>query len=373
MNGEKDQIVGLDVCGKIFYCHQSTLSQISPYFARRFNGTFDAGLTYRDSQNRPVYFVERDPQVFPYIFKYMIAPACSYHLQLPTYASDKALFRSLRTEADFFGLEGLSELLHTTVSFSPDEGNQGVLYWLGCRKGTTMSYQNPYVIGAIHVGGWVDDEAANQQKAMFALARSASCRANFVQYQQPAVLVTRGAISRVSIESYNYLLWCDHGMERLPVVVDLKSISLRPTHYSLRVSQCYGMQGDWNFEASVDGITWDVLHAARNDQYLCLSESSDIITKLDKSFPLSSSDEQRSEALLRLIEQDYRHTWELSPTPTQYYCKFRIIGAGSENDVRDNCLHGEGLYKKTVVFALFGLLPVCHAIEKSYLLLFMAH
>lgn len=334
-----DPIVGLDVCGKVYYCHQSTLTQMSSYFAHRFNGNFDAGITYTDPQGRNVYFVERDPTAFPYIFKYMIAPACP---NLPEFHADKPLIRSLRTEADFFGLVGLSEVLQTTYHLSPDEGNQGLLYWLGCRKGTT-AYQNPYAIGAIHVGGWVDDAVTNQQKAMFALARSASCRANFVHWQQPAVLVSRSVNSRVSIESYNYLLWCDHGMERLPVVVDLKSVLLRPTHYSLRVSQCYGMQGDWNFEGSFDNTVWDVLHAARNDQHLCLSESSDIITKLDKSFPLSSSDEQRSGALLRLIEQDYRHTWELTPPPTQFYRYFRIIGAGSENDVRDNCLHGEGL------------------------------
>lgn len=337
-----DPIVGLDVCGKVYYCHQSTLTQVSPYFCHRFNGNFDAGIAYKDLQSRHVYFVERDPIAFAYVFKYMISPATCCHNHLPSFSSNQALVRSLRAEADFFGLVGLSEILQTTASFSPAESNMGVLYWLGCRKGTTAAYQNPYAIGAIHVGGWVDDDVANHQKSMFALARSASCRANFVHYQQPPVLVSRTVNSRVTIESYNYLLWCDHGMERLPVVIDLKSVLLRPTHYSLRVSQCYGMQGDWNLEGSTDGTVWDVLHAARNDQHLCLSESSDIITKLDKSFPLSSSHEQRSEALLRLIEQDYRHTWELTPRPTQFYRYFRIIGAGSEHDVRDNCLHGEG-------------------------------
>ena len=335
----EDPIVGLDVCGKVYYCHQSTLTQISPYFATRFKGNFNADISYMDAQGRNVYFVERDPVAFPYIFKYMISPAQPH---LPEYNTDKALYRSLRDEAEYFGLIGLVELLKTTKSFSPHDGNQGVLYWLGTKKGTAK-YQNPYVIGAVHVGGWVDEER-NQRKAMFELARSATCRANFVHYQQPVMLVNRAINARVSIESYNYLLWCDHGMERLPVTVDLRSVLLRPSHYSLRVSQCYGMQGDWNLEGSLDGTVWEVLHAARGDDRLCLSESSDIITRLDKSFPSASiTDQLRSEALLRLIEQDYRYTWELDPQPTNFYRYFRIIGAGSEHDIRDNCLHGEGL------------------------------
>lgn len=339
-SSSNDPIIGLDVCGKIYYCHVSTLIHSgSPYFSNRFGGNFDADAHYVDERNRTVYFLERCPHTFDHVFRYLITGRAN----LPSYDENPALRRALRDEADYFGLAELSNLLQITRTFSPEEGNRGVLYWLGTSKGK-LPYDNPYTIGAVHVGGWVDDPL-NAHKAMFHLARSASCRANFCTYQQPIKLMNRGGVGnpRLSIESYNYLLWCDHGMERLPVTVDLKSIALRPSHYSLRVSQCYGMQGDWNLEGSQDGDTWDTLHAARGDDRLCLSESSDIITKLDRCYPATAGHPDRSEALLKLIEQDYRHTWELRPPPVQFYRYFRIIGAGSENDIRDNCLHGEGI------------------------------
>lgn len=99
---EQDPVVGLDVCGQVYYCHRSTLTQVSPYFASRFRGSFGAGRSYTDPQGRKVYFVERCPLSFLYIFRYMI----SLHAKLPLveYDKDKALFRSIREEADYFGL-----------------------------------------------------------------------------------------------------------------------------------------------------------------------------------------------------------------------------------------------------------------------------
>lgn len=35
-----DPIIGLDVCGTIYYCHQSTLVQSSSYFAKSFSRQF---------------------------------------------------------------------------------------------------------------------------------------------------------------------------------------------------------------------------------------------------------------------------------------------------------------------------------------------
>ena len=82
----EDPIVGLDVCGRVYYCHQSTLTQVSPYFCHRFNGNFDAGVAYTDPHGRNVYFVERDPMAFAYIFKYMVPPpptvVASYRITL---------------------------------------------------------------------------------------------------------------------------------------------------------------------------------------------------------------------------------------------------------------------------------------------------
>jgi hypothetical protein len=42
---------------------------------------------------------------------------------------------------------------------------------------------------------------------------------------------------------------------------------VKPTHFSIRYGQCFGMS-DWNIEASVDAISWDILHEARKDRHL---------------------------------------------------------------------------------------------------------
>lgn len=68
----------------------------------------------------------------------------------PSFQKEPSLVRNLRGEADFFGLEEMSNILKATKTFSPELGDQGVLHWLGTNEGTT-SYQNPFKIGAIHV------------------------------------------------------------------------------------------------------------------------------------------------------------------------------------------------------------------------------
>lgn len=61
---------------------------------------------------------------------------------------------------------------------------------------------------------------------------------------------------------------------KIPVILDLKSVSLRLTAYSLRYDGC-GMT-DWNLEGSQDGKEWTVLHQARNDHHV--AETGDELT-----------------------------------------------------------------------------------------------
>ena len=63
------------------------------------------------------------------------------------------------------------------------------------------------------------------------------------------------------------LLWCDGAANGDGLVIELTTIAVRPTHYSLPYGDCGGMM-NWNFEASVDGNNWETLHKARNDLHL---------------------------------------------------------------------------------------------------------
>lgn len=59
-----------------------------------------------------------------------------------------------------------------------------------------------------------------------------------------------------------FVLTCDHGGMREPVILDMKGVLFRPSHYSLWVSACCGMEGDWILEGCQDGSIWDILHHA---------------------------------------------------------------------------------------------------------------
>lgn len=335
----EDTIVGLDVGGTLFYFHLSILlNSGSTYFARRFGGNFDAAVAYRDEHGRSVYFIDRSPKRFEYVRDYIV----TLNLHLPS-DDDLPLRRALREEAEYFGLEGMTERLRVTHVETPNLDNQGILYWLGTRRRTT-EYRNPFDIGMVHVGGWIDDTANHSTEAFFNFAATHYTRQNFVAYR-PSVKID-GETYR--IKHVSFLMSCEHGGARLPVVVDFKFVRIRPTHYSLRASKCRGMEGDWNFEASHDGQHWEVLHASRGDDHLCMGH--DIIhgqrtgaeTFLQEAMQeYVYSEDEALDAVISFLELHHRHTWELNPPPEQFYRFFRMIGA---DDIGENtCLHGDGL------------------------------
>jgi hypothetical protein len=332
-NNDKDPVIGLDVSGKVFYFRLALLLKSGGKFFKTL--VKEGNEAYKDERGRKVFFLDRCPDTFKYVAKFLV----SGQLNLPE--DDMAIRRDLRDEAKFLGLIGLTKLLTVCHTFSPAESNQGVLYWLGTKKGKAP-YENPYSLGAVYVGGWVDDPK-NEEEDIYELAKTARSREAFVHYRlKPHVHFVKNTWE---MESFNCLLWCEQADRKLPVMVDLKSVLLRPTHYSLRVSHCSGMAGDWNFEASKDGKTWDVLHEARSDRSLHLPEGPE--EQLEKRLQFYSdhvrSDQLAADLILSTLEQDHRHTWTLKPPPTQFYRCFRIIGAGASPEDGDCCLHGEGL------------------------------
>ena len=103
---------------------------------------------------------------------------------------------------------------------------------------------------------------------------------------------------------------------------------VKPTHYSLRYGRCYGMS-DWNFEASVDGSSWDILHEARKDRHL-LQPSEEEIGQI--------SAEADPADYVSIAEERHRHTWKVSASSFYKYFRF----ASLTNEQRE-ALYGRGV------------------------------
>jgi hypothetical protein len=357
---ETDPVIGLLVGGKLFYCNRSTLTNFSgSYFARRF-GSESAFATaqplYTDEQGVDIFFIDRDGDLFGFILEYLRT------LKLPPAIGDfyqnKECWKSIRIEAEFYGLVGLVELLQITHSCRFNSFHQGVLYWMGTKKGT-QPYQNPYLIQQVHVGGWVDDEEIYPSEhqpisvaSQFAwneaqIAGSIESRAIFVQNQPKLynIILSEPGILQFHKSVRSRLLWCTHGGQRKPVVVDLISVQVRPTHFSLLLTDC-GMDDDWNFEGSKDGINWDVLYKVRNQRFTVPNDAQfeTWFNDLKPWVSWSVSENQVSCALQSRLERYNRYTWNVT-NACEFYQFFRFIGAGVLGS--EGCLHGMG-------FELYG-------------------
>ena len=173
-------------------------------------------------------------------------------------------------------------------------------------------------------------------------AATAESRSTLVAYRPEAKIRNIGdpVVHRIIHPAkWNLMFSCGQGGHYNPVLVDLRSVQVRPTHFSIRHNGgcCTGMVGtDWNFEGSFDSENWDILKSYRRNKDLCRywdEEEEDFIDSLGEE-ELKSHDVATSFA-----ERNYRETWVLEPAPERFYRYYRILGRGEG----DECLHGCGL------------------------------
>ena len=283
-----DCVIGLDVGGQLLYTHKSTLTAGSAYFAARFGGAFSAGESYEDERGRKVYFVDADAKTFEHIITYLRRSVSSW----PDMAEDPKFYKRLVAEAEYFGVESMLDELQGSACIAPNASGKGILYWLGTTRHKT-EYQNPYKMNKIRV------EHANSNDAFRAANGDVS---DFFEYRP---------LCSSFLANLCTMFWCDlqFGGSRYFYFVD---VAVKPTHYSLRYGCCCGMS-DWNFEASVDGSSWDILHKARKDRHL-LQPSSDEFGNLP-------TDDDAD--FVAIAEERHRHTWEVSAS--SYYQYFRFV------------------------------------------------
>ncbi|KAL7542166.1 hypothetical protein ACHAXR_013155 [Thalassiosira sp. AJA248-18] len=349
-----DTIIGLDVAGELFYCRKSTLLGENPsYFAARFgpDSMMDPQLDHIDEKGREIYFVDRNPVMFKYVLDYLRMQKLPP--EIGTFQETPNLWRSLRNEAEFYALDGLTSLLKVTFSCSPSEdGGKGILYWLGTNKGKNK-YHNPYKLGVIDVSGWFDSfSTLGEHDPSWG---SSERKEFFVQYRpisERALLDDEIIWPGVGNVLFPCLTGCNHSSQRLPVVVDMRKNTISPTHYSLRYGACRGMDGNWNFEASTDGENWVLLHEGRRTdghnltyerltQRHALGENEwfqEIRQGRDAFTPIANW----PEVYCDYMERHYRHTWEINNSTGQFFRYFRIIGADVVGD-GGGCIHCIGL------------------------------
>lgn len=342
---EADEIIGIETTdgGRVWYFHRSTLVNVGGYFAARFgDGNIPAGSERIDEHGRSVYFIERDGELFgKHIRPYVLTNDPG---DLPPFSEAPRLWRALREEARYYALDGLSEMLYVThVCDKDDPLGRGVLYYLGTNKGKE-DYQNPHARGAVTVGGWpsmsreelevlgLGGEYYDESETIRAM--SPSSLQVLVQYRPP-VIGPSELDACLDSRDRCYILPCEFSTYRIPVLIDLITVSVYPRAYTFRHGQCYGAR-NWNFECSENGTEWTVLHEARNDPHLVRPPPDEY----EERFYGLSADE-----LLSFTEQTLRHTWNIELPSPRFFRYFRIIGIGMEDeDFSDAvCMHAVGL------------------------------
>lgn len=145
-----DPVIGLNVGGRKFYTHKSTLTNGSAYFAARFSGNFGTE-SITDEDGRDVYFIDASPELFEHILHFLRRGIPSWAKNL--YKEDPNLYKNLINEAEYFGVESMLVCLRKRPFVcEPDGSGKDILYWLGTQGGRS-EYTNPLDIGAVTFGG----------------------------------------------------------------------------------------------------------------------------------------------------------------------------------------------------------------------------
>ena len=391
MDDTDSTVIGLDVRGQVFYCNKSKLLEVNngnSYFSARFreDSMLDAGLDRVDNEGRHIYKLDRDPSIFQHIIEYIdtgLKP-----LGIGVHENNKKLWGLVREEALYFGIDSLVQLLRITFSCSPEDdgGGKGIMYWLGTKKGISH-YVNPYSSGAVDISGWLDDknifnkirgrEPREEDRKMMVQYRPNQegdeiidmldevADANDITHEEKDI------IRDIFAGSFGAMMGCRAcDSDRAGGTINfhlLKSVAVSPTHYSIRNGGCYGMSGDWNLEASVDGKNWDVIHEARGRQpklFGGLEQNEDESFMGIWNMALSCETESRMEAVCDYMEENHRQTWRVNNNNTSnFYTHFRFLSIEIpeeegewevEGNERYRCLHG-------VSFELYG--DVCEEWE----------
>jgi hypothetical protein len=102
------------------------------------------------------------------------------------------------------------------------------------------------------------------------------------------------------------------------------------------------MNGEWAFDASVDGHDWNTLHEADQSCYLTsvlIDEFDSVRADMEDRDDRRLTDFERIEFMTSHMEQKHRGTWPclMDESETFYrYFRIRKVGGGG-------CLHGTGL------------------------------
>ena len=353
-----DVVIGLNVGGKLFYTNRSTLTNGSPYFAGTFGGSFDAGPSRIDENGWKVYFVDADPAVFEHILNYLRDGVANW----PSKAENSILRDRIRALADYYGIHEIAAALTPAlpiIKFEPTESGKGVLYWLGTKKGTA-EYQNPYKIGAVSFSGSCLERA---EKEASEGAKDPETYGQFLQYQplcgkesdfEVGWLEMQRSKSFCRYQTRADIMWCEDGHTRRDLVLDLKNVVVKPSHYSLRYSDCRGMS-DWNFQASNDGESWVTLHRARNDSSIA-KPSNNKVEKIKRAIDIQEWNDgtaaQRRSIMTSIIDEDLRQTWKAASLSFHRY--FRIVGVTPQPKPQDDIIMTNERCMHAVGFELFG-------------------
>jgi len=358
-NTDTDTVIGLDVRGKIFYCNKSKLLKVNngnSYFSARFreDSMVDVGVVRADSEGRNIYKLDRDPRIFQYIMEYIRTDKKSKRIGV--YEKNKKLWRLVRVEALYFGLDSLVQMMKITFSCSPqvDKGlgasGKGIMYWLGTNKGTS-DYTNPYSSGAVAISGWFEgdkDSRITEEDKMLMVQYRPSPEGEKSKCYCDNFVCGSGTLEFI-FQSSGAMMGCGHlrWKRESPLIFHLNGVAVSPTHYSIRNGGCFGMAGDWNLEASVDGKAWDVLHESRGRSPLYEGIFRNNEHSMLWDTVKSCNRNVRRVVICEYMEQNHRHTWKVVNTAGKIYTQFRFLSIEVPYNyhdviVRKICLHGIG-------------------------------
>lgn len=300
-----DRLIGLHIGSCVYYCHRSTLAnaEAGSYFARRFgpDRNFADDVAYRDGNGIRVFFIERDGDLFEHVLKYLTRLT----LNLPPYSESKPLWRDLRLEAEYFSLDGLSDVL-SVAHRCPYDGKgstQGILYWLGTGRGTK---DHPNYVNPLKLRGRGENRDTSilevsvgilgDQNNFFRDYSDTDQARNLLQHRKKTDLRSRTLEPIGGFTPLWFQPAASRGTRPFPVplgmappddrppappaprVLMFGSILVRPTHISIRVSYGAALEKGaamkrkrdtrLNLNASLDGERWETLELNQTEPLL---------------------------------------------------------------------------------------------------------